>query len=121
MDTHQLSEGYGRRRRFARLPHDRQVERSAKEWADECSGYRAIELLLPEIQRGAFLSHGRYGNRCVATLTRDGDQAAGMADAVSGWGGNAEYALSDLAFRWCILMHQTWMTAMHVPLVSEVQ
>ena len=108
-------------RRFARLPHDREVERTAQEFYQDCSAYRAIELLLPEIERGAFMGHTRYNNRCCATLTRDGDDLSDACNAVAGWGKTPAYALVDLAFRWCVLMRQSWLPAQHVPLVSEVR
>lgn len=107
-------------RRFVRLPHDSQVERTAQEWYADCDALRAIELLMPEIERGAFLSHTRYAKRCCATLTRDGDEMQELPNAVSGWSTTPAGALSDLAFRWCVLMRQSWLPIMHAKLVSEV-
>jgi hypothetical protein len=120
MAQNTYSTGAKPNRRFARLPHDRQVEATAQEWYADCSAYRAIELLLPEIERGAFLAHTRYNKRCCATLTRDGDDLTEECNAVAGWGKTPAFALVDLAFRWCVLMHQSWLAACHVRLVSEI-
>lgn len=107
-------------RRFARIPHDRETERIAQEWYADCDAARAFALLLPEIERGAFLAHTRYNARCCATLTRDGSNLEDEPNAVSGWGGTPTLALSDLAFRWCVLMRQSWLRSQHVPLVGDV-
>jgi hypothetical protein len=108
------------RRRFARLPHDSQVERVAQHWAQQCSTQRAILLLIPELERGAFLSSGRYNARCCATLTLDGEHPDTWCNAVSGWAMTPSGAIVDLAFRWCILCRSSWEAATHIKLVSEL-
>jgi hypothetical protein len=107
-------------RRFARLPHDSQVEAAAKAWCIDCTPYKALELLLPELLRGAFLAHGKYNKRYCATLTRDGEHPDTLCNAVSGWGHSPAGAILDLAFRWIVLCQESWVIASHVPLVSEV-
>jgi len=109
-----------RPRRFARLPHDTQVERAAQAFCAQISLEDAIKLLTPEIERGTFLASGRYKDRCCATLTRDGEHPDQMCNAVSGWASSPAAALKDLAFRWSVLCQSSWMTANHIKLVSEI-
>jgi hypothetical protein len=108
------------RRRFAHLPHDSQTERLARAWAVDITLEDALRLLLPELERGAFLSTGQYGDRCVATLTRSGDMPTQWCNAVSGWSKSAMLAIVDLAFRWSVLCNGSWHQAQHVKLVSQL-
>ena len=88
-------------------------------WCQDVSPYRAIEFLLAELERGAFLSHGRYNDRCMATLVRDSPKPDQLVNAVSGWGKTPAGALVVLAFNWCVLCKESWVTASCIRLKGE--
>jgi hypothetical protein len=106
-------------KRYARLPHDRAVEDMRHEWVTSVEWHQAMNYVLPEIELGAHLVIGEYRRRRYALLYLSRPVQAGWPTAVTGWGPRPQEALSELSFKWLVLMRQSWDPVEHAKLVTE--
>jgi len=97
------------RRRYARLPRDAMVMRDMEEWAEICTVDGAMALLLPRLDWGDNLTVGMWHYTHYACLTTAQPIMPIGINAVSAWGKKTSAdALVSLAFKWAVLMGESW-------------
>lgn len=97
------------RRRYVKVPETAHVKQLRDVWLHESADLDPMTMLLGAMLASHHLTVGRFGGvHWYASITNDNAAGLGMPDGLSGWGETPAKALSELAFRWHILLNAAW-------------
>lgn len=114
VDVGGMLRGDGTERRYYATPDDRAVKSAAQTWDEEKSLDYCCRLVLSAVDDVTRISVSVHHGHHIATLYTSRVWQQEHCQAVSGWGPTTDLAVRELAFRWRVLMGQSWLSCNHV-------